>query len=293
MKFRAACVQLSSKKVDVPTNIRRIAEVALGASQEGADLCVFPETVTSGYFLQGGVGDVAMSANELAEKIRQAFPASPDKDLDLVVGFYENADGVYYNSSAHIHFASNRATVLHVHRKFFLATYGVFDEERFVARGTEICAYETRFGKFSMLICEDVWHSITPTVAVLKGAECVVALVASPVRGFSGETFGNLDRYERMLRAIAEEHGVWVLSSMLVGFEGGKGFSGGSIILNPFGETRGKGPELEEYILMGDVDMNEIKIARSQFPGISDLRSVLEDVLRELSEVTEEKCEER
>jgi hypothetical protein len=41
-----------------------------------------------------------------------------------------------------------------VHRKLFLPTYGVFDEARFVEAGTEVRAFDTRFGRFGVLNCE-------------------------------------------------------------------------------------------------------------------------------------------
>jgi len=61
------------------------------------------------------------------------------------------------------------AGVRHVHRKVFLPTYGVFDEERFVDRGREIRAFDTRWGRAAILICEDAWHSLSGTIAALQG----------------------------------------------------------------------------------------------------------------------------
>ena len=48
--------------------------------------------------------------------------------------------------------------IYHVHRKVFLPTYGLFDEERFVERGHEIRAFDTPWGRAAMLVCEDAWH---------------------------------------------------------------------------------------------------------------------------------------
>ena len=109
----------------------------------------------------------------------------------------------------------------HVHHKFFLPTYGVFDEKRFVARGRTIDAFDTRFGRAAVLICEDVWHSISACVAALKGAQLVFVLSASPGRGFSGTEIGNIARWQFLLPGVAAEHSVFVVFSGLVGFEGG------------------------------------------------------------------------
>src|SRR5207237_7978520 len=55
----------------------------------------------------------------------------------------------------------------------------VFDEERFVDRGRDIQAFDTRYGRVAILICEDAWHSITGTIAALQGAQLVIECQAS------------------------------------------------------------------------------------------------------------------
>src|SRR3954471_4145007 len=73
--------------------------------------------------------------------------------------------------------------VHHVHRKVFLPTYGLFDEERFVERGREVRAFDTPWGRAAMLVCEDVWHSVTATIAALDGAQIIFIAAAAPARG--------------------------------------------------------------------------------------------------------------
>jgi predicted amidohydrolase len=291
VKFTAAAVQIAPIKADVSANLTRIGQAIQRCCEEGADLALFPETALTGYFLEGGVVDAAVTTLELATMLDTTY--KPDRPIDVVLGFYERSDGNIYNSACHFSGTSEGWKIVHTHRKFFLPTYGVFDEERFVARGRDISSYETRFGRFAMLICEDVWHSVTATIAALKGAQVICAISASPARGFSGDTYDNLDHYRRLLRAIAEEHGVWVVNSMLVGFEGGKGFSGGSMVVSPTGRIVAEGPELEEHFLFAEIDMDQIGIARQRFPALADLKSVLEDVVREFEEVNRDECQQK
>src|SRR5439155_811777 len=89
--------------------------------------------------------------------------------------------------------------VKHVHRKVFLPTYGVFDEERFVERGHEVRAFDTRFGRAAILICEDAWHSLTATIAALDGAQLLILPSASPARG-TGKTEGEGESQGREVR---------------------------------------------------------------------------------------------
>lgn len=280
MAFQVAVAQFTPKKADVNANLDRIAELLAQASAEGAELCVFAETIVSGYFLEGGVIEVAMSAAELLAGLSLRC----DQRIDALIGFYESDGGNLYNSAAYLEIGPS-PRVVHVYRKFFLPTYGVFDEERFVSRGHELGVFDTRLGRVGVLICEDVWHSILSTAVALKGAQTILVPAASPARGFSGETIGNLDRYERMLRAVSEEHGVFCVNAQLAGFEGGKGFVGGSMVLDPFGEVLARSPVADDHLLMAPIDLDVVEIARSQLPLISDLRSGWSDVIRALEGV--------
>lgn len=285
MKIRVACAQIAPFKAELDRNLDLIAEAIVTAHGEQVDLVAFAETATTAYFLEGGVLEEAISADDLAARLQSRLVGKISRPIDAVIGFYEMSEGQVYNSAAYIEFSASGARTTFVYRKFFLATYGVFDEDRFVARGREFGVHETRFGKIGILICEDVWHSVMPTLQALGGAKLIIVPSASPARGFSGEKIGNLDRYQRMLRSFAEEHGVFAMNVQLVGFEGGKGFVGGSSVVDPFGETIAVGPVQEEHLLVADLDLDLIQIARHNLPLLADLRSHLEDLKRHLEQI--------
>lgn len=271
-----ACAQIAPKKGDVRANLDKIAEVALQASTEGAELVVFPEGGATGYFLEGGVLEVSMTAEELLSEISSRV--SVQKPLDLLIGFYERAAGNLYNAACYLELGPSGSRVVAVYRKFFLPTYGVFDEERFVSRGRGLGVFDTRLGRFAILICEDIWHSVMPTLCALNGAQLILVPSASPGRGFQGETVESLDRYSRLMKAVSEEHGVWCVNTQLCGFEGGKGFVGGSRIINPFGAVAAASPVQEEHLLLATVDLDLVTVARSSSPLISDLETSWRDI---------------
>src|SRR5207249_9853484 len=78
-------------------------------------------------------------------------------------------------------------------------------------------------------------------------------------------------RWERILRNLAEEHGVYVAYASLVGFEGGKGFPGGSVVVSPGGQIVLRGPLFEEAVLTYDIDLDELTRARADAPLRADL----------------------
>jgi N-carbamoylputrescine amidase len=118
-----------------------------------------------------------------------------------------------------------------------------------------------------------VWHSIFPTLNAVAGATTMIVPSASPARGFTSEHIENHERYRRLAKGIAEEHGVYVLLAQLVGHEGGKGFVGGSMIVDPFGKIVVEAPVGEEAIIIADIELDMVAIARAQTPLISDLRA--------------------
>jgi NAD+ synthetase len=280
-----AIAQFRPRKGDVQGNLCRVGEVLAQAAalDPRPHVVQFPETALSGYFVEGGVREMALSAAELAAGIAAAYQGPP---IDAVIGFYEKREGDLHNSMAYVRCGST-AEILHIHRKTFLPTYGLFDEERFVERGYAIRAFDAPWGRAAMLVCEDAWHSLTGLIAALDGAHVVFVSSASPARGAFERIDGaavpaSVARWDRLIRDIAEEHGVFVTLGSLVGSEGGRMFQGGSLVIGPRGDTRAKAPAFEESLLTASVDLDDITKARADSPLLSDMRTMLPKLKLEL-----------
>ncbi|HYU09273.1 MAG TPA: NAD+ synthase [Gemmatimonadales bacterium] len=289
--IRLAISQFRPAKGEYDANVARIGAVITQAAQldPKPDLVVFPETATSGYFVEGGVKELAVTAGTLARDLAAGYQGAA---IDVVVGFYERFQNHIYNSALYVTLDTNKKpAVRHVHRKVFLPTYGVFDEERFVDRGQDgVRSFETGWGgTAAILICEDAWHSLAATVAALEGAQLLIVPSASPARGTGedddckGEALpASVVRWERIVRGIAEEHGVFVALANLVGFEGGKGFPGASAVIDPTGRIIARGPLFEEALLTADIDLDALTTARSDSPLLADLQSALPVLIKGL-----------
>jgi len=278
--LRAALVQFKPTKGDVGSNIEH-AKAIIEAQAQEADVLVFPEACLSGYFLEGGVAEAALSIDRLIELLGSSSQDTPD----IVIGFYERWRRRLYNSVVYLEPTEGGWGVRHVHRKMFLPTYGVFDEARFVEAGTEVRAFDTRFGRMGMLICEDAWHSLPATILAVGGAELIVVVSASPARDFTPSSGGlpsNLERWERLAPAMASEHGVFVVVSQLAGSEGGKLFPGGAIAVAPDGKVLERGPLLDEAVVFASLDATAIDRARAATPLLSDLERMLPHLERSL-----------
>ncbi|MEX1259134.1 MAG: NAD+ synthase [Gemmatimonadota bacterium] len=278
--LRVELAQVRPRKGRVDENLARIREW-VSRSAGAADVVVFPEAVLSGYFVEGAVEEVSRSVAEVAEGLGPSGPSFPD----VVLGFYERGAGPTHNSVAWFTPEAGRYQVVHRHRKAFLPTYGVFDEARFVSPGRELEAFDTRFGRVGIMVCEEMLHSLVPTLLVLDGAELLVVVAASPVRGFhpGAGVPGNLTRWDIAARAVALEHGVHLGIAHLVGSEGGKIFPGGSAFYLPGGEMGPRGPLFTEGSASATLDRTRVHRHRARSPLLSDLRTRLPHLLDEFA----------
>jgi NAD+ synthase (glutamine-hydrolysing) len=287
-------VQLKPRKGDYAANLARLAGIfsQIDSLDPRPEVAVFAETALTGYFVEGGIRDVALTAGAFARDLQSQYTSAvtTPRPLDVCIGFYEVWNNAYYNSALYVTLGGDEPVIRHVHRKLFLPTYGLFDEERFVDRGFEVRAFDTVWGRAAMLICEDAWHSLTGTVAALDGATTVFVLSASPARGVwrredEGPVPANLKRWERLARDIAEEHGVFVALVNLVGTEGGKTFSGGSIICGPHGDVRAQAPLWDETIMTITLDPHDLTRARSDAPLLTDLQTMMPHLMRTVDRI--------
>jgi NAD+ synthetase len=286
--LHAAIAQFRPDKGEYAANLARLGEVLreTAAWLEPPELLVFPESALTGYFLEGGVQELALPAERFYEDLTRTHQGSGAPPLDIAIGFYEVWQNHVHNSALYASLGGSDAGIRHVHRKVFLPTYGVFDEERFVEPGRSVSAFDTRWGRCAMLVCEDAWHSLAPTLAALDGAQVVLIPSATPGRGLTprlgSSRPANLDRWDRLAQGIAEEHGVYVIVSHLVGFEGGKGFTGGSIAAGPRGTILLQAPLFEPATVPVDIYFEEITRARAEAPLLSDLQARLPYLIRSL-----------
>lgn len=288
MILPVAIAQFRPDKGDYPANLARMGQVLREVGQWPVPPAVVaaPEAALTGYFLEGGVQELALPAEKLFEDLARVHRESGAPPMDIAIGFYELWRNHLHNSALYASLGGTGAGIRHVHRKVFLPTYGVFDEERFVEPGRSVQAFDTSWGRAAMLVCEDAWHSLAPTLAALDGAQVLFVPSATPARGLAprpGQSRpANLDRWDRLAQGIAEEHGIYVVVSHLVGFEGGKGFVGGSVVAGPRGALF-QAPVFEAGTVPMSLDFEEITRARAEAPLLSDLQVRLPHLLEGLN----------
>ncbi|MFN2195980.1 MAG: nitrilase-related carbon-nitrogen hydrolase [Anaerolineales bacterium] len=278
-KLTLALAQLNTHLGVVEANLEKHLALAREAHASGVDLLVFPELSLTGYVLQDLAASVAHKPAPTDPIFRPLLEAS--RDLDLVVGFVdEDSRSRFYIASAYL----SGGEVVHVHHKVYLPTYGLFDEGRFFAWGDTIQAFDTRFGRMGILICEDFWHASPPYLLWLDGADVLLFSSASPGRGLNDAPELESARWvEHINKAYASLFTVFVAHANRVGYEDGLNFWGGSTLFDPNGKLLAKGPFHQEALTISEIDLHQIHRTRTRLPLLRDERTAL--VRREMERI--------
>lgn len=277
MPIRVAIAQINPKLGDLGSNLILYEESIRAASRERAELLLFPELSLTGYMLRDTVPQVALTldAPEI-KKLRELSRLVP-----FVAGLVEeSADHRFFNAAVYF----EAGEILHVHRKVYLPTYGMFDEQRYFARGDRIRAFNSKFGRIAILICEDLWHPSTIYLAALDGALAVLCPCSSPLRGIVDDQpqDDNARYWEMINRAYAETFSLFIVYGNRSGFEDGIGFWGGSEIIDPFGQRIAKGKYYDQDFIIGEIALDAVRRKRTMAPLLrdEDLDLTINELLR-------------
>ena len=263
MNFTAVLAQIKPKLGCINDNLTLIVERIQSAQEAGADLVIFPELALTGYFLKDLVPEVALRLDS-PEIIRLT---ELSRDISIAIGFVEVTDDYrFFNSAIYL----ENGAVRHLHRKVYLPTYGLFDEQRYMARGERFRAFDTKFGRMGMLICEDMWHLSSSYILAMDGATTLLCLSSSPGRGIGGESLGSAEAWQQLTSTTAMFLNCRVLYCNRVGYEDGVNFWGGSEYIAPSGESVVRGKILEEDSVTALLDEGSLRRGRIFSPMLRD-----------------------
>jgi len=282
--YTVGLAQINPALGDVARNVAKHHEFIAQAGAQGVDLLVFPEASLTGYYLQDLTDEVALRCD--APPLRDLAAAAAAHGMDLCVGFIEEDERyVHYISQAYF----SAGALVHLHRKVYLPTYGMFDDLRFVGMGRKIRAFDTRFGRFGILICEDFWHISAPYLLWQDGADTLLLVSAGPGRGVKpGDDYLDTTNVVSLAhRMFAEFFTTYVIHCNRVGYEDGVAFGGYSGVIGPDGAVLVRGPHAEEALLTARLDPDAIRWKRRSLPLLRDEKPDL--VLHELTRIVAER----
>jgi beta-ureidopropionase len=225
-EFIAACVQISITPNEVEPNIAKCVKWLHRAVEDhGADLVVFPETVTTGYETGLSVEELYALVDSAPGRITADIQqAAKERRVHVVWPTYRRGEkqGEIYNSSILI---GPQGEIIGTYDKTHPAPWERKDCGGWVTVGDHAEVYETELGTFGMIICYDGDFPELSRILAVKGAEVIIRPSALQ-RSF--------DIWHITNAARAYDNHVYVVAANLVGPDarGNNGF-GHSMIVNP------------------------------------------------------------
>lgn len=264
--MRISLVSARPKIAKTDENLERMKEFV---SKIDADLIVFGELFLSGYRCKDELREIAQEIDGKA--VRELSELASERDCYIIFGMplKEKLKGIIRNAAILIHPDGK----VDAYRKWFLPTFGPFEEKIFFDEGEELNVFKTRFGKIGIMICYDLFFPEVARAYTLQGADLIVCISASPST--------TREYFEKLLPARALENTVFLAYTNLVGTQEDLVFWGGAQIYNPLGKLISKMDYFKEGYISEEINFDELEQARASRPVLRDLRAeIYQDLYR-------------
>ncbi len=280
-KLKIAIAQTDAVLADISANLEKhYAHIEQAIDQKCA-IIQFPELSLTGYSLKDAVFNVALSDDD--QKLNKIKELS--KHISIIVGGvelskrYELYNSLFYFENGSLHSK---------HRKVYLPTYGLFEEKRYFSAGNRFRAFDSKWGRMGMLICEDMWHATSGMILAQDGASILFVSSAGVTRGIDEYPRpANIRDWEALNHALALQTTSYMAFSNRVGVEDGLMFWGGSEINDPDGRRVLKANYHQEELVFAEIDLLKLKHARINTTLLSDEKLTL--VIDELNRIREDR----
>ena len=273
-RILVAAAQISAPLGDVEGNTQKIIDAISSAEDKGVDVVITPELAILGY----GSGDIYLDkADENMAALHRIVEHTAGKKVMAIVGFMEKDElGFFYDAAAVI----RDGNLMEIYRKVQLVNYRLFDEKRYFRPGSSLPVFSADFGKFGILICEDVWFPEPARALTFRGAKVIFVLSASPYSRKKPET------WRGFLKERAYDNLLPFAFSNMAGLHDGVTYWGGSMAVSASGELIGQGKLLEEDMPIFEIDLSESERLRRRDIRVREVRrEILQELINAFDEM--------
>lgn len=254
--FYIAAVQITPILGDVQANLKRGIRLMKGVSEE-ADLIVFPELWTTGYYLS------KETFQQLAETrdgptIETLREEALNANSVIISSFAEkDEEGRLFIAAAVI---DQRGELVGMVRKSLL--WGR-ESEIFEKGEIRYPVMQTKFAKIGVLICYEMEFPEPSRLLALEGAELVICPSVWSVSASR--------RWDIQLPARALDNTIFIMGVNTVG----NNSCGKSKLVGPMGDILAEASDSREEVLLRAVDINSLYWARDENRYLEDYRKKL------------------
>ncbi len=267
--MKIALAQINPTVGDFAGNTEKILEYATRAAAQGAALVVFPELAVCGYppadllekrdFIARAGAVVRELAAWTQEAGRPAILCGTVMPVDAPVGKQVRNVAVLLANGQ----------VSFVQQKMLLPFYDVFDEQRYFEPAARQVLTVVDGQPLAITICEDAWNDksfwprqmypVDPVEELMRQwAAQPTGLVEKQriILNISASPFwqGKPEVRQKMLAALAERHGAFVVMVNQVGGNDSLVFDGSSLVVRPDGEVVARGAAFAEDLVVFDTE---------------------------------------
>jgi NAD+ synthase (glutamine-hydrolysing) len=266
---KIALAQINPTVGDFAGNTRKILEYAARAGEHGVDLAVFPELAVCGYppadFLEKDAF-VARAGEAVAEIA--GWTAEPGRPA-VLCGTVMPATSPVGKQVRNVAVLLSGGKVSFVQQKMLLPFYDVFDEQRYFEPATQQALTCVGGEPLAITICEDAWNDkgfwprqlyrVDPIESLMGQWESQSKDTAGRQRiilNISASPYwqGKPQVRQKMLAALAERHGAFVVIVNQVGGNDSLVFDGSSQVIRPDGQVAAQAASFAEDLVFFDTE---------------------------------------
>ena len=259
MKFKIACLQMDIAFGNPEKNYETASSLIEKASFENPDIIVLPELWTTGY-------DLANLKDQADSEAREAAAFLKDTAIKhhahIVGGSVANKteEGIentmlVFDKSGEL---SGKYSKLHL--------FKLMDEHLYLAAGKQKGLFSLDSRKFAGLICYDIRFPEWVRAHALEEVEAMFVVAEWPIQ--------RLEHWRALLIARAIENQCYIIACNRSGSDPNNKFAGHSMVIGPWGDIIAEAGE-EQEIMTAEIDLSQVKEARSRIPIFADRRPEL------------------
>lgn len=253
-KIKIAAVQMAPRLMKIRENLESILSAVRKATDNQANLIVFPECSLTGYVFSSRQEAMSFAETIPGPSTEKITSLCQELKVYVIFGLLEKESDRLFNAAAFV----GPQGLIAGYRKNHLPFLGV---DRFVDIGDRpFQVHQTPIGNIGLQICYDIAFPESSRVMTLLGAD-VLALSTNFPRG-RGE------KYSHIISARAFENRVHLVSANRVGSERSCSFAGLSEIVDASGEILSLASPDKEEIIYGEVSLDSARQKHVTFiPG--------------------------
>lgn len=254
--MRLALVQMPNYG-SVKLNLNKSLQAIETASEQGAELVLFPEVQLTEFFPQYQGQDVSKYALSIDGEIVNRFcDICRENKISAVPNLYLLENGKTYDASI---FIDSNGVIKGIQKMVHVAQAEQFYEQDYYTPSDEgFRVFDTEFGQIGIVVCFDRHYPESIRTETLQGAD----LILIPTVNTKAEPS---IMFEWELRVQAFQNSVILAMCNRIGTEGNMCFSGESIVVDAKGEVLAKADDTEQ-ILYVDIDMQQASKIRNAKP---------------------------